>query len=188
MDTMSGESHEKSALIVYTKFCGDITKAVQGTTAISKIRPENRVAVEGGMYVASCTNLKLEPSGFTGALSLTYYRELAVEGEKEGEEVAKKNLVKLVLDKFFKATKDKLCIAPDIAYGGKNYEKVWRTCSDDYHHWIILHGGVWKKAIGKMKCELVKERELVFSNALLQTLFTPILNSLLEVHTTLGKF
>jgi hypothetical protein len=172
----------ETALMVYTKFSGDVSRAVQKTTSLSEIRPENRIVVEGGMYIASATNLALETAGFTGFLFLEFYQEV----KKDAENTAPKSLSMLVMDKFFKKEKDK----PDIVHEGREYRSVWRIWSDTgtIGHWIILNGDTYGGAIGKMKVRLIERKKLLLSNDFLNALYSPVLNALLDVHTTLGRF
>lgn len=77
----STDESSETALVAYTKFAGDMARAVQETISLREIRPENRVVVDGGMYIASATNLVLEPSGFLGFLFLAFYREMPEDSE-----------------------------------------------------------------------------------------------------------
>lgn len=170
-------------LVVYSKFSGDLSRAVQKVTALTDIRPENRVVVDGGMYIASCSNLRLDPAGFLGYLYLAYYEEM----NEKNEEVVEKNLTRLVLDKIFSRVKGR----PDIEHEGKKYQLAWRSWSGrgDYStHWIILNGHVFSEAVGKMKVRLAEDREILVANHFLSLLFNPVINSLLEAHTTMGRF
>lgn len=180
MDSTGGNT--ENALVVYTKFNGDIGNVSRVVTSLREIRPEHRVVVEGGMYVASATNLKIEPAGFLGFLCLAFYQEIT----RDTKDTAQQSLSMLILDKFFKKALGK----PDIVHDEKEYRQVWhlRSSTSSCEHWIIINGHAYEEAVGKIKVQLIEERNMLFSNAFLDMLFSPVLNSLLDVHIALGRF
>lgn len=181
METENGVVKEVSnSLVVYSRFNGDISRAVQEGISVSEIRLENRVLVDGGMYVASASNLKLTTSGFRGFLYLAFYRDMDDASEKFPH-----SLSVLVLNKLFKGG----LIKPGVIYEGKNYQRVWHLWSgEQVAHWLILGGREEKDAVGEMKVRLIEMRKLLFTNEFLSVLFGPVLDALREAHAELGKF
>ncbi|HBP01559.1 MAG: hypothetical protein UX75_C0009G0009 [Candidatus Moranbacteria bacterium GW2011_GWE2_47_10] len=169
-----------NSLVVYSKFNGDISKAVQRDMVISDIRLENRVLVDGGMYIASVSDLDLHTSGFRGFLYLAFYQEMDDAVEKNTQ-----LLSVLILNKLFRRG----VIEPSMVYEGKNYQLAWRLWSGERcAHWLILGRDAGKDAIGEMKVRLVEKQKLLFSNDFLSVLFNPVLDALREVHLELGRF
>lgn len=163
-----------NSLVVYSRFNGDISRAVQKGISVSDLNPQNRVLVDGGMYVASATNLELKTSGFKGFLYLAFYRDMT----SSPDEVVQ-SLSVLVLNKLFK----KCAIKSVVTYEGKEYQRVWKIYSSEQFPCYV-----GKDTIGEMKVRLVEERKLLLSNDLLSVLFNPVLDALREAHTELGKF
>lgn len=170
-------------LVVYTKFNGDISTAVQKTASLEEMRPENRIAVPGGLYVATCHHLEIKPAGMKGILLLKYYREMIQE-----EEVRQANSLPLMtIKKFFPGRG----IKPDIIHEGKNYAYEWGEDNSEisgWNNWIIAHGKADTECLGLMKAELIKDKQVLVSNDFLSALFGPVIDSLLVIYRQMAQF
>lgn len=169
----------KNSLIVYSDFTGDITKASIPTRAIWEIRPENRIVVGCGIYVAKCIGLEAEPDGFLGILTVEYYVE---ETQKKTESLQDKII------KWFTLDEEKI-LQKNIFYEDRKYIREWTSLTkDDYRKWVILGNKIHEKAIGSIKISIVNKQRILLSNELLEDLFRPIMNSLLSLYSSLGEF
>lgn len=173
-----------TGLVVYSKCTRDIAKVVQKTAALSDLQPENRMAVPGGIFVASCDELRIDPSGILGILVLTYFEEVAPQPPKEIEvtsltgKMLKRFLPHGIVRKF------------DLTYEGKNYRMAWRIQNkkSGWGSWITLNGSPNGEAIGHIKTEAIAKQQLLIANDFILELFTPILNALLNFHAEMAHF
>ncbi|MDD5396576.1 MAG: hypothetical protein PHW24_00780 [Candidatus Moranbacteria bacterium] len=162
-----------NSLVVYSRFNGDLSKAVQKAVSISDINPQHRVLVDGGMYVASATNLELNTLGFKGFLYLAFYQDMTIVPEGVAQ-----SLSVLVLNKLFKNS-----VFKSVEYEGREYQRMWRLWSGEKFPCYV-----GRDTIGEMKVRLVEKHKLLLSNDLLSVLFNPVLDALREAHVELGKF
>ncbi len=170
-----------TGLVVYSKCTHDIAKVVQKTASLSDLQPENRMAVPGGMFVASCDELRIDPSGILGILVLTYFEEVAPEPPKESDllgKMLKRFLPQGIISRF------------DLTHEGKNYRMAWRVQSrrHGWGSWITLNGSPNGEAIGYIKTEAIAKQQLLVANEFILDLFTPILNALLNFHAEMARF
>ena len=171
-------------IVIYTNGLKiDLSSVVQKIEPLSSIKPQHRVPVEGGIYVASCKKLMLDSSGFQGVLKLEYYEEINKDDEPS-KQIAFGNQV---LNMLFSREAKPVEVEPYLEYEDKKYRKVWRI-SSGRKSWLILHNEVYKDIIKEIKSSLVNERELVIANDLLNTLFKPIFDVLFQMYRKLSKF
>ena len=179
------------SLVQYSRYDGDLSDAMQEISSISDAYPENRVIVDGGMYVAACGNLKLDDSGFLGTLSLRYYEEL---NPKTTNSNLEPSLGQKLLRRIFRDNppkeKDISLKEADICHENVTYRHSWSFEPRDFlgcpeRNWIVMHGKVCHEVLSEFKAQLADKCSLLLTNDFLRFLYGPIFQALLSTHKVL---
>jgi len=170
----------KNELIIYNHEILDLSGQIkQIQTPIKTLNPEARTIFDKGMYVAGFCKMKFDVGGING---IAYIKLLEL---LERKSTANDSLLEKMSQKLFNCN----LINDDslIEHEEKKYKEKWKVNSTNYYPsnliWISNNGSInAENLIKKLKTKIANEKNILFTNEFIYSLFSPILNPMAKLY------
>ena len=177
-----------NALVLYTSSSLDLARTiVQLKKPIRMINPENRILLDGGMYVGGFHNIEFDRYGVNGT---AYVKYLGIVNKKKETQQTESILERIVTSLF--GEEQRVDDSFLIKHKEQKYAVHWIVSTDELARllWVQL-GERWPKNEGfkvQLKTKIVNERRTLISNEFIYELFEPLCDALNQIYIQTIRF